>query len=142
MSELSAALGNAAPPHQILHEGRAYSFYLLDGGRRSEFEKRLYQRAREGVYTDRDHMSEDQYLKRLDAVREQYENNEYAMTGERGQKALQTPSGAMLLLEIITGESQADLTPLLLMRGPEVTTLIKTVMDESFKKPRKASPNG
>lgn len=142
MSELSAALGNAAPPHQILHEGVVYSFYLLDGARKSEFEKRLYQRAREGVYIDRDHMSEDQYLKRLDWVRKRYEDGDYAMTGERGQEVLQTPSGGILLLEIISGETEDSLTPLFLARGPEVQTLLKTVMEESFKKPRKAPANG
>lgn len=142
MSELSAALGNSGPPHEIVHEGRTYQFFLLDAGRKNLIEKRLYQRAREAVYADRDHMSEEQYLARLDKVRESYEANEYAFTGARTQQILQTPKGVTFLLEVITGLPEDDLTPLLLARGPEVTTVLKTVIDESFRRPRKAPPNG
>ena len=136
MSELSAALGAAAPPHQIAHEGRVYLFHLLTAARKNALEKRLYQRAREAVYVDRDHMSEGQYIARLDDVRDAYENNEYAFTGPRTQKVLQTPKGAMMLLEVVTDETEEDLTPLLIARGPEVNALLKTVMEESFRKPR------
>ncbi|HEY1191122.1 MAG TPA: hypothetical protein VGE74_26040 [Gemmata sp.] len=142
MSELSAALGTAGPPHQIAHEGRTYSFHLLDAARKNLFEKRLYQRAREAVYVDREHMTPEQYVARLDAVREAYEANEYAFTGARTQKVLQTPKGAMMLIELITGETEEALTPLLMARGPEVNVLVKTVMEESFRGPKRAAPNG
>lgn len=139
MSELSAALGSAGPPHEIVHEGRTYRFFLLDADRKNLLEKRLYQRARQSVYVDRDHLTDEQYLAALDRVRDRYENNEYAFTGVRTQKILQTPEGALLLLEVVTGETAADLTPLLVARRPEVETVLKTVMEESFKKPRKVA---
>lgn len=141
MSELSAALGTAGPPHQITHDNKTYSFRLLDAAVKNRIEKLLYQRAREAVYVDRDHMSDEQYVTRLDKVREAYEANEYAFTGPRTQKVLQTPKGAMLLLEAITGESEEDLTRLMIARGPEVNLLVKTVMEESFGKSRQV-PNG
>jgi hypothetical protein len=133
MSELSKALGNVAPPHQITHDGKAYSFYLLDQTRKNALEKRLYQNAREAVYIDREHMSSDEYLKRLDAVREAYELGEYGFFGERGSKVIQTARGLILLLETITGESEDAVLSLLTARPEEVNTLLKTVMSESFK---------
>ncbi|VTR93206.1 unnamed protein product [Gemmata massiliana] len=136
MSELSKALGATGPEHQIVHEGRAYTFHLLDQTRKNALEKRLYQQAREAVYVDRDHMTEDQYLARLDRVREAYERNEYAFFGARCTEILQTPKGALMLLEVITSESEDDLTPVLSERGPEVNAVLKTVMDESFRKVR------
>lgn len=134
MSELSQLLGTAAPPHQIVHEGRTYTFHLVDQKRKSALEKRFYENAREGVYVDRAHMSEEMYVKRLDAVRENYELNKYAIFGEIGSKILQTTGGAMRLLEVITGETEDDLIPLLTERSAEVNALVKTVMNESFKK--------
>lgn len=134
MSELSKLLGTAAPPHQINHEGRVFTFHLLDQPRKSALEKRLYQQAREAVYVDRDHMTSEEYLLRLDKVREAYEANEYSWYGPRSQKSLSTAKGAMMLLETITGETEDDLTPLLLARAEEVKTLITTVLNESFKK--------
>ena len=86
-------------------------------------------------------MSEEQYLKRLDAVSEKYQLGEYAFTGEYAQKVLKTSKGGMLLLELITGETEDALAPLLIARGPEVNALLRTVMEESFKRPRKAAPN-
>ncbi len=142
MSELSAALGTAGPPHQIVHEGRTYSFRLIDAGCKNAIEKLLDRRAREAVYVDRDWMTEDQYIARLKEVAEAYGNYEYAFTSDRTQKVLQTTQGVMLLLETITGESEDDLTRLMMARGPEVNLLIKTVMEESFGKPRKAPANG
>lgn len=142
MSELSAALGTAGPPHQIAHDGRTYSFRLIDAAVKNAIEKLLYQRAREAVYVDRDHMTEAQYVERLDKVREAYEGNEYAFTGERCQKALKTPKGVLMLLEAVTGETEEALTRLLMERGPEVNVVLRTVLEESFGKPKKAAPNG
>lgn len=132
MSELSTLLGNAAEPHRIVHEGKAFSFHLIDQPRKSAIEKRLYQQAREAVYADRDHMTPEQYVERLDRVREAYEAGEYSFYGERAQKFIQTPKGALALLEVITGESEDALVPLLVARGQEVNSLLKTVMAESF----------
>lgn len=143
MSELSKALGTAGVPHQITHEDRTYTFHLLCQVRKNALEKRLYQNAREAVYVDRDHMTSEQYVERLDRVREAYEAGEYSFFGARAAKVLQSPAGVLLLLEIITGESQDDLVPLLTARPEEVNTLVKTVMDESFKQvKKKAAPNG
>jgi hypothetical protein len=140
VSELSRLLGTAGPPHQLNHEGRVFTFHLLTQDRKNAFEKRLYQTAREGVYVDREHMTSDEYLKRLDEVRERYELGEYGLFGRRGAKVLETPAGAMLLLEILTGESQDDLAPLLAARAEEVKVLVKTVMTESFRKVRPKPP--
>ncbi len=143
MSELSKALGNAAPPHQIVHEGRTYSFALLDQVRKNALEKRFYQDAREAVYVDRDHMSGDQYVERLDKVREAYQLGEYGFFGERGGKILQTARGMLLLLQTLTGEGEDAVVALLTARPEEVNSVVRTVMAESFKgaKPA-AAPNG
>lgn len=139
MSELSRLLGTAAPPHQICHEGRVFTFGLIDQARKSEFEKRLYQQAREGVYVDREHMTSEEYLRRLDGVRKAYELGEYGVLGSIGQEVLGRPKGSMLLLQIITGESEDDLLPLLQARGEEVNQLVKVVLDESFRRVRPKS---
>ncbi len=136
MSELSKVLGNAAPPHQIAHEGRTYGFWLLDQARKVAFEKRLYQQAREAVYADREHMTSDEYVKRLEVVREQYEMGEFAFMGDRAMKLLTKPKGALLLLEVLTGETEEDLVPLLLARPEEVNAVVATVMAESLPKKR------
>lgn len=136
-------LGNAGEPHRIAHEGKVYTFHLLDQTRRNAVEKRFYQQAREGVYVDREHMSSEEYLKRLDRIREEYESGAYAFFGEKGAKLLQTPKGALLLLCVITGEEEADLLPLLAARKEEVNTLLKTVMEESFvRRPVKKVADG
>ncbi len=132
MSELSKVLGNAAPPHQIAHGGKTYSFWLLDQPRRVAFEKRLYQTAREAVYADREHMTSEEYVGRLEKVREQYEMGEFAFMGERAMRLLKTPKGAMLLLEVLTGESESDLMNLLVARPEEVNAVVATVMAESL----------
>jgi hypothetical protein len=132
MSELSQALGNAGEPHRIEHDGKTYRFFLLDQPRKNALEKRLYQQAREAVYIDRDHMTSEQYVERLDGVREAYEAGEYGFFGKRAGKVLQTPKGALMLLEVITGESEDLLIPLLAARPEEVNALLKSVMTESF----------
>lgn len=142
MSELSRLVGNAGEPHKIAHDGKTYSFYLLDQVRKSALEKRLYQNAREGVYVDRDHLTSEEYCSRLDAVREKYELGEYGFFGARAQAVLQTPKGVVMLLEVVTGESEDELVPLLAARQEEVNVLLKTVLEESFKRPRKAPANG
>lgn len=135
MSELSKALGTAGAPHQIAHDGTTYPFHLLDQKRKNALEKRLYQQAREAVYVDREHMTSEQYVERLDRVREAYEAGEYAFFGARAQKAIQSPKGALLLLEIITDRTEDELLPLLTGRPEEVNLLLRTVLDESFKGP-------
>lgn len=132
MSELSKALGNAGAPHRITHDGKTYSFYLVDQVRKNAIEKRFYQQAREAVYVDREHMTPDQYVAELRVVRERYEAGEYAYFGERGARLLQTPKGALALLEIITGETEEALVPLLTARREEVNELLKSVLSESF----------
>lgn len=143
MSELSKALGAAGKPHQIVHEGRTFTFHLLDQVRKNSIEKRLYQNAREAVYVDRDFMTSEQYVERLDKVREAYEAGEYGFFGERAQKVLQGPNGVLMLLETITDETQEDLIPLMAARSEEVNAVVKTVLNESFKQVKpKAVPNG
>jgi hypothetical protein len=132
VSELSKALGNSGEPHCIAHEGKVFRFALLDQVRKNALEKRMYQNAREAVYVDREHMEGAQYVERLDGVREAYENGEYAFFGRRASKVLQTPKGALMLLEVITGASEDELVPLLANRAEEVNSLLKTVMEESF----------
>lgn len=139
MSELSKVLGTAGAPHQITHEGRTYVFHLLDQARKNALEKRLYQNAREAVYVDREMMSSAEYVERLEKVRELYELGAYGIFGERGAKILQTPKGAILLLETITGETEDDLFPLLTTRAEEVNVLLKTVLNESFSRPPSAA---
>lgn len=142
MSELSAALGTAGAPHQITHEGKTYSFRLIDQGCKDRLQKHLWQRAREAVYADRDHMTEQQYIERLKEVAQRWEDNEYAFTGERAQRQLKTPSGMMLLLTMISGETEESLAPLFLARGPEVHLLLNAVMEESFRGPKRAPADG
>lgn len=143
MSELSKALGNAAPPHQVVHDGRTYSFALLDQIHKNAIEKRLYQNAREAVYVDREHMDSEQYVLRLDKIRDAYELGEYGFFGERGGKILQTARGLVLLLETLTGEREDAILTLLAARPEEVNAVIKSVMAESFKGVKPAvAPNG
>ena len=139
MSELSKALGNTAPPHQITHEGKTYSFFLVDQIRKNALEKRLYQNAREAVYADREYMNSEEYLKRLDAVREAYELGQYGFFGERGGKILQTPRGMLMLLEVLTGENEDAVIELMTARPEEVNTVIRTIMSESFKGVKQAA---
>jgi hypothetical protein len=132
MSELSMALGNEGEPHRINHGGKTYRFWLVDQVRKNAIEKRFYQQAREGVYVDREHLDPEQYVAELRRVRESYEAGEYAYFGERGSKLLQTPKGALVLLEVITGETEEALIPLLTARATEVNELLKSVLAESF----------
>lgn len=145
MSELSKLLGAAAPPHQITHEGRTYTFHVLDQPRKNAIEKRLYQRARECVYLDREHMSSEEYTRRLEEVRQTYEKSGYSFYSKHFTDLLGTERGAMLLLEVLTGETEEDLVALMLARPEEVKSLIRVVLEESVSRLRgkkSEAPNG
>jgi hypothetical protein len=132
MSELSQLLGDAAEPHKIEHDGKVFAFRLLTGKRRNELEKRLYQNARQLAFAEREDMTSEEYATRLQLLADAYEAGEFGFTGTRGQKVMQTQRGVMLLLEVITGETEDSLLALIAARGAEVNAVLKAVMTESI----------
>lgn len=132
MSELSQLLGAAGEPHAIEHAGKAFRFHPLDQKRKNALEKKLYQNARKLVVAEREDLTSDEYVKRLQMLADAYEAGEFGFAAERAQKVLQTPRGVMLLLEAITDEPEESLLPLIAARGAEVNSVLKVVLAESF----------
>lgn len=140
MSDLAKILGNSGEPHAIVHDGKTYRFRLIDQVAKDAVAKRLYQRARDAVYLDRDHLTSEEYQASLDRVRDRYESGQYGFYTKRTCDLLQTPTGVMLILSILSGENEESLVPLIASRPEEVNVVLKTIFAESFPKRGEKAP--
>lgn len=145
MTDLPKLLGNAGEPHAITHNGKTFKFRLIDQKAKDAVAKRLYQQARDAVYADKDRLTPDEYAAVLDRVYDRYSRGEFGFLTERTLGILKTPAGVLLLLSVLSGESDEDLAKLLDERGAEAQAVIKTILAESFPKkavPAAEKPNG
>jgi hypothetical protein len=132
MSELSNALGGAAPKHTISANGKTYSVGLVTQAVKIAFEKALFQKAREGCKALREDLDPDQYLSLMEKLAKAYEDGDFAMEGSRGKKAIQSPQGAVLILSLLMGCDAQEVLQALLSNESEVLTVFRVVMKESF----------
>lgn len=140
MSDLSAVLGNAGAPHQITHGDRTYTFSFITQRVKSAIEKRLYARAREQVYLDGGLLTPDERAAELEKARAKYERNGFSFYSEAFVQSLDTPKGCLLLLEVLTGETEEDVMTLLANRPEEVKSVLRVVVQESVAKLKKEAP--
>jgi hypothetical protein len=145
VSELSAALGNAAPKHRIACGGRSYPVSLVDQAVKVAYEKALYQKSRAALAELKSISDKDYYERKLDAMAAKFEEGGFAMESEFGRKALGRPGGSILLLAILMGErvvtpTSVEITPMsevavinVVTQAPdEVGSVLKAVLVESF----------
>jgi hypothetical protein len=141
VSELSQALGGAAPKHRIECNGKVDPVGLVTQGVKVAYERALYEKARAALAGVRRDVDKDYYERRMDALVEKYQDGSFAMESEFGRKALQKPGGSILLLSLLMGTTGPDgVTPLpelevitLVSQKPEeVGAVFKTVIAESF----------
>lgn len=139
MSERSAAFAQKVPDFQIEHNGTTYTFKLaITEGVLLDVEQRLYQRALDGLKATREHYPEAAYLKRLDAIRKDYEEGAYdAVQSEAVQRFLATEKGHVFLLAVMGGTNEKTLIQLWIDKRAELTEVLEKAIGMSLPvKPR------
>lgn len=145
MSELSNALGGAAPKHKITTpDGKTYPVSLITQGVKVAFEKELFRRTRQAMAQIKTIVDKDYYERKMDTLIVQNEEGGFAIESEFGRKALTKPGGAMLLLSLLMGtpskNDPTDIDPMpdmllysIIAQAPdEVSAIFRTVTKESF----------
>jgi len=144
MSELSGAVGSAGPKHKITVGNKQYPISLVTQGVKLAFEKALYEKARAALRSIRGDVDKDYYERKMDGLIEHYQTGGFAMESEFGKKAMESPSGVVLLLALLMGTANpndpADITPMsqidlinAVSAAPdEFAAVFKTVIIESF----------
>lgn len=133
MSELSNARGDG-PRHPFKACGKDYSIGLLTRDIKIAFAKSLYARAREAVKAMRDDMDKAEHQAMFDRLSDEYTLGEFSMEGKRGQAFLLKPVGRILLLSLLIGTDEHEAMQILVDAdaAPEVQSLLRTVLKESF----------
>lgn len=140
MSELSQALGGSAPKHTIKANGKVYSVGLVTQEVKVAYEKALYARAREGVREMKTDLDKDDYAEMFQTLADRYEAGEFALEGERGRKALNSPRGSLLLLSILMNVDEMEVIRIVSENEEEVNSVFKAVIKESFPGSRFEEP--
>lgn len=135
MSERAALAGSKGPPHTITHNDKTYVIKpVITDSVMLAVEAKLYEKAKAALASQRDMMSEEAYLARLDLLREKYELNGFAFESDATRKYLATTPGSVLLLTCMMDAPVAEIIDLLSQRGPEVNDILKTVLALSMPK--------
>jgi hypothetical protein len=132
MSELSRALGDHGPRHEIACNGKTYKVGLVTQAVKVGYEKKLYQHAKDAVTALRHDLDGDQYVGMLTRLTDAYEAGEFAMEGTRGLKALKSPKGAMVLLGLLIGCDEIETLNLASQKKEEVAAALNLAISESF----------
>ena len=132
MSELSNACGGSAPKHKLTALGKTYEVGLVTNEVKIAFEKDLYHRARTSVATLRGDMDPEDYRTMMHDLAEAYELGEFAMEGLRGKRFLGKPRGTIAILMLLIGVGEQEMINIVLDNEPEVQSVFRVVMQESF----------
>lgn len=142
MSAMGESFGTYGVPHEFKlrdPEGKVtkvYTLSLVDDAVKMALEKRIFERARDVLFSLREGMSIEHYEKRLDKLADDYQEGYFSpFTSEQGQKYLKTKSGALQLMALIFQCQEAEAASLGAdpINQAEIETLIKVVLQESFR---------
>jgi hypothetical protein len=130
MSLLSADVGAHAPGHKLEHRGRTFEFRHLTIRELAEFERENYRGRREALRELKEDYGPQEYVKRLDELRERYDRHEFALESDEGFR--KTAGGVMLVLRLMLRCDEAEAWDLFQAQTVEVTRLMELVVRESF----------
>lgn len=128
----SEVWGDSGAKHRIEYNGKTYEARLLNGVTKTEFEKRLFERAKETARSDRKDLGEEWFVKRLDEINEDYLLGGYDLFSKRGSDYIKSAQGISFLFSILVGCTLDEVMPLALARGPELHALVALIIQESF----------
>lgn len=128
----SEVLGDSGAKHRIEYNGKTYEARLLNGATKSEFEKRLFERAKETARSDRKDLGDQWFVKRLDEINEEYLLGGYDLFSKRGADYIKSIQGVCFLFSILVGCTMDEVMPLAIARGPELHSLVGLIIQESF----------
>ena len=141
MSANSEILGNKGTKHSFDFEGKVYEVRYLDKKIKDAFEKNMFKRARdlEAIMYDDGNgdVSLEQYQQNLLAINDKFLRGDYAFESENGQAFLVTPAGNLYFTSLMCGCSQEEMIRILTVKGTEVASLLKLVLEESFPQVKK-----
>ncbi len=142
MSALGEAFGNYGAQHTFKLRGtdgeiiKVYALRLIDDYVKSELEKNIFERQRDVLFSLRAGYSPSEYKERLDKLSDDYMTGKFSpFTSEEGQKYLTSTHGALQVMALIF---QCPVTEAMVLGSSvenqsEIETLIKVVMQESFR---------
>jgi hypothetical protein len=141
MSMLSADAGNAAPGHRISHGGIDYEFRHFGAVELARYERERYRAERDKLRELKDDYTPEQYVERLDALRERFERHEFDFLADMA--ALELPGGVpgksihenvLLVMRVMNGRTDEENWRLLLAQPEEVGQIMRLVIEDSFPK--------
>ncbi len=154
MSALNQIVGDASKHTFTSKSGKTYNLRLIDDSLMADWEKKQLARAREFESGNRELLSRDEYMERLDRLSERYHAGQYSLTGWFVKNAgvfqkfagkesadvmsLVTPEvaqGFLLLSSLVFGCDQTEMQRLMRESGAEVTSLLGLVIKESMPVP-------
>jgi len=142
MSALGESFGNDGPLHEFKlrdSEGnvvKTYSLQLIGDDVKEALEKRIFERARNLLFSLRGGMSEEIYERRLAKLADDYMEGFFSpFTSDEGHKYLKTRQGALQLMALIFQCSEAEAGSLGAdpKNKAELDALIRVVLQESFR---------
>lgn len=141
MSQLGEDVGGFARGHRLTWRGRQVEFRHLGGIELAEFERENFRQKREELREFRDDYSQATYEARLDELRARYDRNEFTLEAEFHGLDPVTPDPrslgkVVLVLQVMTGLSAAEVWDLLREERVEVLRLFRLVLEESFPRPQ------
>lgn len=124
--------GNEGGLHTLEFNGKTYHARLIDGTVKSEFEKRMFARARAVEDAMRELRGEEAYQKRLDELANAYLAGEFDLISPRGLQYVKTLSGTAFLMSLLIGCPEKEVYGIALSKQAEVMCLLTTIIKESF----------
>ena len=141
MSERPAAFGASAPPKTIEHNGKVYTIApVLTHGTMLRVEAAMYERAKRALAELRAELGAEEYLKRLDELRQRFEKGHYAFESEHTLEMLQTTRGALILLSCMMSADEGEILTLLTARAGEMEGVLNEALEASFPPERVRAP--
>jgi hypothetical protein len=139
-------VGNAAPGHRISHGGIDYEFRHFGAVELARYERERYRGERDNLRELRDDYTAEQYVERLDALRERFERHEFDFLADmeaaglspggdaRGAALTRMPRIILLVMRVMNGRSDKENWQLLLAQPEEVGQVMRLVIEDSFPK--------
>lgn len=108
-----------------------YEVSLVTMKIKNEFAKALFIKARDGLILLKDALTKQEYMEHLFALNEEYMAGGFDTDSERGQAAMQSESGVLLMSSLLFGTTEEKMIDLFVRKEVEVMTIMKLVLKES-----------
>lgn len=141
MSELGAAMGDAGGKHSIVWRGKRIYAKMFGLRQLEQYAKWLYSQQKEALKEDKEDLG-DRYPVMLDALRQQYMDDEFSMASPLGQKASKTISGGSKLISLVLGLTDEDAFSLMTEMPVEAKDLLATLDASSFSPKKEEGTEG